>query len=230
MTKGKRSTLSADEIKALARSQMATKGSAGLSLRGIARELGVTAPAIYNYFPRMDDLITALIVDAFNGHADAIDAAIAKGTPDTLTQLEAGLHAYRNWALANPEDFKLIYGNPIPGYEAPADVTIPLARRPQVAFYTQMLLLWQDGRLTIPALLERVPQRIADHMDGWLYRDFPELAAVPKGLFLLMQSLWARIHGIVMLELLEHISPAIGDMDAFYALEVQRALAEAGIS
>ena len=64
-------------IKAVARQQMAEHGTAGLSLRGIAREMGITAPAIYNYFPRLDDLITALIVDAFTALADAMEAAEA---------------------------------------------------------------------------------------------------------------------------------------------------------
>ena len=65
------------QIKAVARQQMAEHGTAGLSLRGIAREMGITAPAIYNYFPRLDDLITALIVDAFTALADAMEAAEA---------------------------------------------------------------------------------------------------------------------------------------------------------
>ena len=65
----------ANEIKAIARQQLADNGTNGISLRGIARDLGITAPAIYNYFPKLEDLITALLVDAFTGHADAVDAA-----------------------------------------------------------------------------------------------------------------------------------------------------------
>ena len=99
------------QIKAVARQQMADHGTAGLSLRGIGREMGISAPAIYNYYPRLDDLITALIVDAFNALADAIEAAEA-GTPgETCGQkILAMCLAYRQWAVEHPVDFQLIYG------------------------------------------------------------------------------------------------------------------------
>ena len=104
-------------IKAVARQQMAEHGTAGLSLRGIAREMGITAPAIYNYFPRLDDLITALIVDAFTALADAIEAAESAVQSEACgPKILASCLAYREWAIAHPVDFQLIYGNPIPGY------------------------------------------------------------------------------------------------------------------
>ncbi|MEZ4675940.1 MAG: helix-turn-helix domain-containing protein [Caldilineaceae bacterium] len=117
-------------IKDTARKLMAEKGTAGLSLRAIARELKMTAPALYHYFPSLDDLITALIVDAFTAHAAYVrqtsDAAAQAGA-STTEQLWAALLAYRRWALKQPIDFQLIYGNPIPGYSAPAAVTVPAA-------------------------------------------------------------------------------------------------------
>ena len=222
--------VTAEEIKSIARRQMADRFSGGFSLRGIARELDVTAPAIYNYFPSMDDLITALIVDAFNGLADAVDAAVAAQAPDPVAGLRAGMIAYREWAVEHQGDFQLIYGNPIPGYKAPKEVTVPLAIRPQVTFYTQLLLAWQDGRLKIPSEYADVPQGIAEQMERQLYVDFPQLAEHPKSLFIMMNVAWARIHGMVMLEIHEHTPSSLGDIAAFYALEVDAFLMQLGLA
>lgn len=166
------------DIKAVAREQLAQKGTNGISLRGIARELGITAPAIYNYFPRLDDLITALIVDAFNGHADAIDAAVAKHDEPTK-QLKAALQAYRDWAVQYPSDFQLIYGNPIPGYEAPAEITIPLASRPMETIYRCILAGYEANAMNIPERYLTVPQSIVDFLNEWLFEQRPILKEIP---------------------------------------------------
>jgi len=211
----------AAEIKAIARQQLADKGTSGISLRGIARELGMTAPAIYNYFPKLDDLITALLVDAFTGHADAIDAAIAEND-NPVAAFRAGLQAYRHWAIEHPADFQLIYGNPIPGYEAPRDVTVPLASRPQESFFRCILAAYQAGQMQIPPEYETVPEQIAEHVAGFLYQRAPEIQGIPHHMafFYMMEIIWTRIHGIVMLEIHEHLGPTIGDVETFYNNEI----------
>jgi AcrR family transcriptional regulator len=207
------------QLKAVARRQMAAYGTAGLSLRGIARELGITAPAIYNYFPRLEDLITALIVDAFTALADAIDAAEAAVQSETCgPKVIASCIAYREWAITHPVDFQLIYGNPIPGYVAPAEVTVPLARRPFDGLFRLFLEAYQSGELVVPAEYALVPTGISAHFAEWLPTagyDFPD------GLLCLLMSGWARIHGMVMLELFEHLGPVVGDPAAFYRYELE---------
>ena len=102
-------------IKAAGRGQMTEYGTAGLTLRAIARTLGITAPAIYNYFPRLEDLITALIVDAFTDLAEAMEAAeAAEPAARAFDKILALCLAYRQWAMNHPTDFQLIGGNPIP--------------------------------------------------------------------------------------------------------------------
>jgi AcrR family transcriptional regulator len=102
----------ADAIKRIARQQMSERGTAGLSLRAIARELAITAPAIYNYYPRLDDLITALIVDAFQSLADAMQASVSTlDEQGYRARILAMSLAYRQWAIEHPTDFQLIYGN-----------------------------------------------------------------------------------------------------------------------
>jgi AcrR family transcriptional regulator len=117
-----------DEIKAIARRHLATDG-ANLSLRAVARDLGVVSSAIYRYFPSRDDLLTALILDAYNALGGSVEAAEgAVDRADLGGRFLAICHAVRGWALANPHEYALIYGSPVPGYAAPTD-TVAAATR-----------------------------------------------------------------------------------------------------
>jgi AcrR family transcriptional regulator len=119
------------EIKDEARRQLATTG-AQLSLRAVARELGMVSSALYRYFPSRDDLLTALIIDAYDALATAAEAAdaVAAARPGATARdrWRACCHAIRGWALANPHEYALIYGSPVPGYHAPQDTTAHAAR------------------------------------------------------------------------------------------------------
>lgn len=126
-----------DQIKAEARRQLAEQGPGAVSLRAIARELGTASSALFRYFPSHNDLITALVVDAYDSLADAVAAAADTG-PATADTGDAAGHAgrwlalcqaYRHWALADPGAFALIHGTPLPGYQAPAEITGPPAGR-----------------------------------------------------------------------------------------------------
>ncbi|MFE0517109.1 TetR/AcrR family transcriptional regulator, partial [Streptomyces sp. NPDC058964] len=101
------------EIKERARDQIASAGASGLSLNAIAKDLGMSGPALYRYFAGRDDLITELIRDAYRSLADAFRAAAVP---------ESGLpglaHALRRWALEDPQRYFLVYGTPVPGYHA----------------------------------------------------------------------------------------------------------------
>src|SRR5262249_49131651 len=120
MTEGRRQRqrlATIEEIKQIARQHMRDQGAAAVSLRSIAKYLAVTHPALYRYFDRRDDLITALILDAYHALAEAL--ATARDTApadDSAARLLAACLEYRDWALAHPVDYALIFGNPIPGY------------------------------------------------------------------------------------------------------------------
>ena len=114
-----------DAIKETAWKQIAEFGAPTLSLRAIARELGITAPAIYNYFKRRDDLVTA-IIDAYTSLGDwQIKARDEARVDDLAGRLEKSGIAYRDWALTYPQRYQLIFGTPIPGYEAPWNGSCP---------------------------------------------------------------------------------------------------------
>jgi AcrR family transcriptional regulator len=207
---------------------MAARGSAGLSLRAIARDLGVTAPALYNYFSRLDDLITALIVDAFNALADALLAAEQGEPADGYgRQIRAGALAYRAWAISHRVDFQLIYGNPIPGYDAPAQVTVPLAARPLHDLGRLFAAAHKAGALRVPAGYAEVPATVTERAVA-LNREYAIDA--PAAATCLLVSGWARIHGMVMLELFGHLEPVVGDAAAYFAYEVDAWLTQLGLS
>ncbi|TVT59107.1 TetR/AcrR family transcriptional regulator [Amycolatopsis rhizosphaerae] len=115
------------EIKNEARRQLGEVGANGLSLRAVARELGMVSSALYRYFPSRDQLLTALIIDAYNALGEAAEAGDDPSqTP--LRRWELIWGAARAWALAHPHEYALIYGSPIPGYQAPQDTVTPAAR------------------------------------------------------------------------------------------------------
>jgi AcrR family transcriptional regulator len=117
------------EIADVARRHLASAGAAALSLRAVARELGMASSAVYRYFPSRDDLLTALIVDAYDALGEAAERAEAAAPRDDLrARWHAGCTAAREWALAHPHEYALLYGSPVPGYAAPETTIAPAAR------------------------------------------------------------------------------------------------------
>jgi len=110
------------EIKAEARRQLAGEGAQRLSLRAVARELGMASSALYRYFPSRDDLLTALIIDAYDAIGESAERSGAgMSAADIRGRWRACCHAVRDWALAHPHEYALIYGSPVPGYQAPQE-------------------------------------------------------------------------------------------------------------
>lgn len=114
----------------LGREQLATRGPASLSLREIARELGVASSAVYRYVADRDALLTRLLVDAYGDLAEHVEAALADGTRHgAAARVGVFAHAMRDWARANPSRWGLVYGTPVPGYAAPEEQTTPAGTR-----------------------------------------------------------------------------------------------------
>lgn len=112
------------EIVEVGRRHLVTEGAAGLSLRAVARDLGMVSSAVYRYVASRDDLLTLLIVDAYTDLADTVDRAAAAAEGSWQDRLLHMSRAARAWALDRPASWALIYGSPVPGYHAPADVTV----------------------------------------------------------------------------------------------------------
>jgi len=206
-------------IKAIARSQMAANGTAGVSLRAIAREMNITAPALYRYFPSLDDLITALIVDAFNGLADtleAADASIADRTDYKARILAIGL-ALRQYALEHRIEYQLIYGNPIPGYTAPREVTVPASVRVHVALTRALVEAESSGAYHLPFTGDELFTEQELKITGVIAAQFGVNAEVIAE----ANMLWSMLHGVIALDLDGHLDSVI-DVEAMYRKHLVR--------
>jgi AcrR family transcriptional regulator len=215
------------EIKAVARAQMAAQGTAGVRLRAIAREMGMTAPALYRYFGSRDELVTALVTDAYDALADAMEAAVAAVPPGRHGQrLRAAFGEFRSWGLAHPTEYALIFGSPIPGYVAPETT------RPAGVRYTDLL-----GRLLADAYADGAldPDRIDLETPAALARQVAALQrrrggpVVPPRVLAFGLGAWARLHGLVTLEVFGHLEPAVGDGTALFAQELENLIAQSGL-
>ena len=214
------------KILSVARQQMQEFGTAGLGMRNIAREIDIVPSGLYRYYRDLDDVITALILEAFTSLAEALEAASGSTSPDDYAgRLLAVLMAYRVWALQNPTDFQLIYGNPIPGYKAPTQMTRRAARRGFRVVVQIIDAAMTAGVITPPAEYQQLPEAvIANLKDVASQEDYQGSPVV----ICLATVGWARIHGFVILELLNNIQPLVGDAAAFYQVEIRALLRQLG--
>lgn len=216
-----------EEIKQAARRLMAEHGTAGLSLRAIAREINMQPSGLYHYYGSLDELITVLIVEAFNALADALEAAreTAAGQ-SSAAQLIAVLQAYRLWAMTHPTDFQLIYGNPIPGYAAPREITVPPVIRGFSVIVGLIENLLQSGALEAVPPYDHTPPEIEARLQELIERDGYPVSA--RALFLGAVG-WTQLHGIIMLEMFNHLQPVVGDADVFYRAQIINLLKTMGL-
>jgi AcrR family transcriptional regulator len=207
------------EIKEAALAQLAEVGDAALSLRGVARAVGMTVQSLYHYFDSRDALLTALVSDGHHAMADAVQAAVdaSRGRPPLERRL-AATAAYRHYAHAHREAFLLIYGTPIPGFEPVPDGGIePAAFRLAAPFAEVVFDGWTPAQLaTVP--LPPGGEAIADVDTGKI--------GLPPGALALFIELRARMHGLVVLELLGHLQPLGGHVDALFSAAMHRMSAE----
>jgi AcrR family transcriptional regulator len=138
------------EIKEEARRQLADAGANGLSLRAVARELGMVSSALYRYYPSRDELLTALIIDAYDAIGEAAERAVAAPGTAARERWTAACRAIRDWARSHPHEYALIYGSPVPGYRAPEATIGPAARVP-LALVGLMATAAAAGELTAPS-------------------------------------------------------------------------------
>ena len=123
------------QIVELGRRHLVTEGATGLSLRAIARDLGMVSSAVYRYVASRDDLLTLLLVDAYSELADAVDRAATTASGQWRDQLLAIAHAARAWGVDQPARWALLYGSPVPGYHAPRERTVGPGTRVVAALF-----------------------------------------------------------------------------------------------
>ncbi|MBI3165177.1 MAG: TetR/AcrR family transcriptional regulator [Chloroflexi bacterium] len=209
-----------EAIKETAWKQIAETGAATLSLRAIARELKITAPAIYNYFPSRDDLVTALIVDAFNSLGEAQVNSVAKIAPTKHAERIAALgFAYREWAVTYPQRYHLIFGTPIPNYHAPDDVTLPAAAWALSTLINAIQAAYSAGNVRVENLAKMTP-KVKSMLTAWQkFEGGSDLEVLYLALIF-----WSRVHGLVMLEVTSQIPSFIDDPAELFKREMNNIL------
>ncbi|MEV7009126.1 TetR/AcrR family transcriptional regulator [Streptosporangium sp. NPDC051022] len=176
------------EIKERAWEQIATAGASALSLNAIAKQMGMSGPALYRYYAGRDELITELIRDAYRSLADTLRSASAAGA-----DLAALAHTIRRWALEDPQRYLLIYGTPVPGYHAPDDITL-------ISSETMAILLDACAAPFADAPATPFDAHLAEHRE-WAGGHPASPAALRHALIF-----WTRLHGVLSLELAGHFT------------------------
>jgi len=213
-----------EAIKETAWKQIAEFGAPTLSLRAIARELKITAPAIYNYFSRRDDLVTALIVDAYNSLADAQEAAlvdIADAPHKHAAHLSSLGLAYREWAVTYPQRYQLIFGTPIPNYHAPEEVTLPAAARALVPLTQTIQDIFSAGSLRTERFAKMTPKLKSMLVTWQKFKGGSDLEVL-----YLAWVIWSRVHGLVMLEITQQIPSFFDDPAELFRREINNILVQ----
>jgi AcrR family transcriptional regulator len=195
------------EIKERAWEQIAAAGASALSLNAIAKQLGMSGPALYRYFAGRDELITELIRDAYRSLADTFRAASESGA-----DVAALTHALRGWALEDPQRYFLVYGTPVPGYHAPDDIT-------QIAAEIMATLL--DACAAMPA--DRPATPFDEHLEG--HRQWADGHPAPPAVLHRALTFWTRLHGVLSLELAGHFRGMEFDPALLFDAEVDDLLA-----
>jgi len=206
-----------DEIKAHAWTQVATTGAAALSLNAIARQMGISGPALYRYFRSRDELITELVLDAYRDVSATCRAAVTHGDPPAA-RLAAVAAAMRAWALASPHRYLLIYGTPVPGYHAPPEATALAATLMDVLLDAFTEASQGSGQPAgteagrsggpVAAAAAALDQNLAGH------------SAPPDALRRAL-TFWTRLHGVMSLEVAGHFTGMKFDPALLYAAETE---------
>ncbi|MGY1750677.1 TetR/AcrR family transcriptional regulator [Modestobacter sp. SYSU DS0511] len=198
-----------EEITALARAQLATVGAAGLSLRAVARELGMVSSAVYRYFPSRDDLLTRLIIDGYDALGEAAEQADDPTAPP-MTRWLGICRAVRRWARDHPHEYALLYGSPVPGYRAPRD-TVPAAARVGAVLGGVLGDAARAGSLA-PAT-GRPAGTVSADVIPVLGGEHPAIDDTVRARGL---RAWSGLFGMISFELFGHFVGSVADADAFF--------------
>ena len=218
-TRAEARVLQIERIKSTSRRLMAQKGASGLSLREVARELGVVSSALYRYFPTRDDLLTALIVDAYNDLGEFAERAVrtACRAPKRAVDCTPQQWPIRKWAKANPNEYALLYGSPVPGYEAP-----PFTVEPARASRSYSAPSWsRRGTTPTPRSGTATRWRRAACSRRSLDEVMP---GVPESVRARSLMVWSLFFGFITFELFGHYEGTVRNANRFFTLVVDEAV------
>jgi len=207
------------EIKDTARRILVAEGPDGLSLRAIAREMGMTAPALYRYFPSREQLVEALIADLYDELTVTLAAAATAAGGDPRAGITAASRAFRSWALAHPREFGLLFGSPLPGIDAHSDDSPAglASERFGQLFGDLVARIYLADPFPVPAEDEMDPQ-LRRQLRAWCSALPVEL---PIGAGQVFLSCWIRLYGMVAMEVFGHLQFALPDAEPMFEAELR---------
>lgn len=212
-----------DDIKSAARQRLATEGP-NLSLRAVARDIGVVSSAVYRYFASRDELLTALIIEAYDDLGDAVERAeSAVPRRDLTARWMTFGRSLRSWALAHPHEYALLYGSPVPGYAAPRDTVGP-ASRPVVVLAA---ILRDHALRAAPHPAERLPRAVRSDLEGIIA--MPGFHDIPPAVLARGMTAWAQVFGSLSFELFGRLNGAITDFEAYFEHQLKSMAAFIGL-
>jgi AcrR family transcriptional regulator len=208
-----------EEIKSTAWKQVGETGAASLSLRAIAREMGMTAPGLYRYYKDRDALVTALLIDAFDSFSAALESALdACAVDDHVSRLRAVNKAYFQWGAANPQKYILLFVTPIPGYHFAREAE-PSARRSFFVLQGAVGEAYLAGKIKVDAASLQLPNSLESHYEALRKMGMPYFPIVTH----LALSLWSMMHGITSLFLHGYFVGFLGEqVEAYVDSEIQK--------
>lgn len=209
------------EITDTARRHLAEHGAAGLSVRAVTRDLGMAPSAVYRYFPNRDALLTALILEAYEGVAEAATTAESRvPRTDLAGRWLAVFRAVRDWALRHPHEYALIYGSPVPGYVAPQDTAAPAAG--VALLLARVAVDAATGPGLAPTAAPPVPdelradaaERVAQVVEGLPAEGTAGLGDIDPAAVIGVVDAWTTLFGTVSFELFGHYHRVVEARDA----------------
>lgn len=207
-----------EEILEIALRQLTESGAGAISIKAIAGELGMTGPAIYRYFPNRDSLITALVVQGYRDFGAALQtSADESGGLAPAERVRRQAHAYRAWALANPQRYLLLFGTPVPGYHAPVEETQPAAMQ---LFMAGLDLTIAEAALGGEDIVETPAEQ---SLGAWAREHELDLPGIFVGQLF---SGWTRLHGVISLELAGHFAFGLPGPELLYEIEIASLVAD----
>ena len=198
------------EVKQVALRQLAESGPAGLSVSAIGKQLGVSGPALYRYFASRDERLTELVIDAYHDFAAALAAAAGQvPSSQPRARFEALARCYRAWALAQPHRYRLLFGPPLPGYDAHAQRLVEAAQQ-AMDILAGILPGLGEPTLALPG------PPLAAQLSTWAQRH--DLGLDPATA-LQAVLIWSRLHGFVSLEIAGNFASMGIDPDQLFSIQ-----------
>jgi AcrR family transcriptional regulator len=212
-------TATVAEIKEVARRQLVEGGPTAISLRAVARDMGLTAAALYRYFPSLDALVEELCADFYGELTQAVLAARdAVSADDPAGRLMAACRAFRRWSIAHPAEFTLMFGSPLPSLaDFDADCHMHAAAATFAATFVETFLTVWERRRAIPAVDPDLEARIAE-----IACPLVDLSgnALPRPAYLVFLSGWIRLYGLLAMEVFGHLKWAATDVEPIFEAEL----------